>query len=271
MNPNGRMVLHGYKRPGTGNVVGDCFGVGYPPYEQSSSGCSAYRDQLALWRSGYEESIRKYEERPEQIDGYSRINRTYTTYRRDSSDPIEQDKYEKALQVAINAAKSQIAQIDFSDRRMTKLIEQWAPGELIEIDEEGRTPEMRREQATRREERAAAKLERDAKRAAKQAKADARSAAAYAQFKEFERQIAVLAQMPKSPDRALQAKRLNAQMVRVYPYGIVWYGYKDHGPEAKALSAMLVELGLGEYDEKGTYRHFRHVVARGKPEIPPAS
>lgn len=29
------LVLHGYKRPGTGNVHGNCFGMGYPPFELS--------------------------------------------------------------------------------------------------------------------------------------------------------------------------------------------------------------------------------------------
>lgn len=32
---NRKMVLHGYKRPGTGYIEGDCVGVGHPPYELS--------------------------------------------------------------------------------------------------------------------------------------------------------------------------------------------------------------------------------------------
>lgn len=32
---DGRIVLHGYKRPGTGSVHGNCFGTGYQPFELS--------------------------------------------------------------------------------------------------------------------------------------------------------------------------------------------------------------------------------------------
>lgn len=36
------IVIHGYKRPGTGTVHGKCEGVGYPPYELSSKGTAMY-------------------------------------------------------------------------------------------------------------------------------------------------------------------------------------------------------------------------------------
>jgi len=36
------MVLHGYKRPGTGYAEGECHGVGWPPYELSKEGTENY-------------------------------------------------------------------------------------------------------------------------------------------------------------------------------------------------------------------------------------
>ena len=42
LDSRGNLVLHGYQRPGHGYIVGDCFGVGYPPWEVSS-------DRLAEW------------------------------------------------------------------------------------------------------------------------------------------------------------------------------------------------------------------------------
>jgi hypothetical protein len=36
------VVLHGYKRPGQGYLEGECFGNGWPPFELSSEGTSAY-------------------------------------------------------------------------------------------------------------------------------------------------------------------------------------------------------------------------------------
>ena len=46
----GRIVYHGFTRPGRGHIVGDCFGVSYPPYEASCEGTLAYRDKLVLPR-----------------------------------------------------------------------------------------------------------------------------------------------------------------------------------------------------------------------------
>jgi hypothetical protein len=40
---DGKMVHHGFKRPGDGSIHGDCFGVGLPPYECSPEGCHKYR------------------------------------------------------------------------------------------------------------------------------------------------------------------------------------------------------------------------------------
>lgn len=40
---NGRdIVLHGYKRPGTGETHGNCFGYRYPAFELSDEGCKEY-------------------------------------------------------------------------------------------------------------------------------------------------------------------------------------------------------------------------------------
>lgn len=40
------MVLHGYRRPGSGSTVGRCPGVAYPPYELSSEGTIHLRDDI---------------------------------------------------------------------------------------------------------------------------------------------------------------------------------------------------------------------------------
>jgi hypothetical protein len=42
LDSRGKLVLHGYERPGRGYIVGDCFGVGHPPWEVAC-------DRLAEW------------------------------------------------------------------------------------------------------------------------------------------------------------------------------------------------------------------------------
>jgi len=44
----GKLVLHGYKRPGSGTVHGKCFGVGYEPFEVSPKGVSDYLAQQLI-------------------------------------------------------------------------------------------------------------------------------------------------------------------------------------------------------------------------------
>lgn len=43
-----RIVLHGYKRPGTGQVHGNCFGMGYPPFELSAEATQAFNLQVLI-------------------------------------------------------------------------------------------------------------------------------------------------------------------------------------------------------------------------------
>lgn len=45
---NGRMVLHGYKRPGHGSTEGNCFGYGYPAFELKVDGVKAYLNQALI-------------------------------------------------------------------------------------------------------------------------------------------------------------------------------------------------------------------------------
>jgi len=43
-----KMVLHGYQRPGYGEIHGKCFGVGYPAFEISVKGVVAYLDHMII-------------------------------------------------------------------------------------------------------------------------------------------------------------------------------------------------------------------------------
>ena len=46
LSSKGMLVLHGYRRPGHGSIVGDCFGVGSPPWEVSCDALAAYVEEL---------------------------------------------------------------------------------------------------------------------------------------------------------------------------------------------------------------------------------
>lgn len=53
------IVLHGYKRPGTGSTHGSCFGVGYPAFELNVKGTKDYLDSLKAQLMGAEAEVKK--------------------------------------------------------------------------------------------------------------------------------------------------------------------------------------------------------------------
>jgi hypothetical protein len=49
-----QLVHHGYRRPGDGFIVGDCFAVKLPPHEQASHAAEKYKGAAIGWRIGAE-------------------------------------------------------------------------------------------------------------------------------------------------------------------------------------------------------------------------
>ena len=56
------MVHHGYQRPGYGEIVGDCFGVHYQPYELSNEGNVAYKPALNRYRESVVARLKNLED-----------------------------------------------------------------------------------------------------------------------------------------------------------------------------------------------------------------
>ena len=52
------MVKHGYQRPGVGYLIGECFGVGWAPYELSPKACEAWRDRLVDMIANQKQNIK---------------------------------------------------------------------------------------------------------------------------------------------------------------------------------------------------------------------
>lgn len=259
VTPQHRMVHHGYRRPGIGSIIGDCFGVGYPAYEISSEGCSAYRERLAEWRASAERALARYRSRPETVATEPNFRGQVHTFRRDSSDREERHRYETTLRNMTSGAEYTIREIDSSDRRMVELIERWAPAPLVEIDEEGLTPVKRQERDARKTERDAKRAERSQKQAATRAKQIERQARKATTllffFNEFER----LAALPPSRARDDYARDLMFEANKTkhkvdYPYDLHAMRFEIPGPwqqlHARAQKT-LVALGLARPWEHG--------------------
>lgn len=156
----GTLVHHGYRRPGHGEIVGDCPGVGYQPFELSTDAAQAYRDGLLREGRDLERMLREAPSLTE-ITEYSRLRGSSIVYTRDDpSFPRRLEAYTRGLRMKQEHVSVEVA-------RMDRLIADWKPKALTEVNEEQehRTRETKRDERqaqlqSKREEARATAIER---------------------------------------------------------------------------------------------------------------
>lgn len=184
------LVHHGYQRPGIGHILGDCPGVGYPPYEISTRACDAYRHRLIEAIRNANEYIARLQQDPPDLrltfDDYDPVKRRVrrsrpggpaltVTITRDQADALEAqlpgyDKgrysWDERRTWVIDREQARLGELDRSLRRMDELIAEWpGPRPLRTIEEE-----INRQEQSRAEREQAKTALRDAKIAAEVAK-----------------------------------------------------------------------------------------------------
>jgi hypothetical protein len=119
-NDGEKMVLHGYRRPGTGTTHGSCFGVGYPAFELSVKGTKDYLKQVV--EPNYKLKKLKLE----------RLQRDDLEAFEDDRDPMnpktvtkEDPRFQHSLMSARDLAEHvlMLAEADF--KAYTKLVANW--------------------------------------------------------------------------------------------------------------------------------------------------
>jgi len=130
----GKMVLHGYTRPPSwgggrsyGPHHGECFGVGYPPYELSAEGCQAYLDKAlkpSLKKArGYLRDLQSGKITQLEVQERRR-GRNMETIGPDD------DRWDQALDTALWHAKRSVDGLEVEIDRFGKLIKSWSPSPL---------------------------------------------------------------------------------------------------------------------------------------------
>ena len=125
LDSRGNLVLHGYQRPGHGYIVGDCFGVGHPPWEVSS-------DALATWI----ELLKKRSEKAEE-DAVKASKLTTITINRGSDlnprmvtltkgDP----SFEGVIDKRVRDLKQQARWMADDAKRETQRLKTWKPARV---------------------------------------------------------------------------------------------------------------------------------------------
>jgi hypothetical protein len=127
------MVLHGYRRPGHGQAIGECFGVAYKPFEISPEGTIAYRTHLGAVL----ENVRDYLARIEADTEPSIVVRSprgsLVTHLRGT------EGYEAARAREAKSQASRITHLESEIAFLTKKIDRWTPkplpseGQLVEV------------------------------------------------------------------------------------------------------------------------------------------
>lgn len=152
----GLLVHHGYERPGTGEILGDCFGVNRPPHELSPRTATDYL------RLGVVPRIKAIENRirrlgppgePEQIPFrvYNRATRDYDDIPRHKSE-VNQYEWDQRLRSLRVQAGQELEYWQGEVKRLERLIATWQPEPLTTVEEEvAKAAETRAERARQRD------------------------------------------------------------------------------------------------------------------------
>ena len=186
---NGRLVHHGYERPGIGYIVGDCFGVGYPPHEMNVECCAAYLESvnttidqtthylLTLLKPGGPAllTFTRYEGRDDVRGNIVHLSKAEADALEAQLPAYERGRYswQERLHSTIAETRSQLSFWEKERQRIERLISSWTPKPLRTIEEE-----IQKQDQTRKERDDARSRARDEKVAAEVAKTQQRIDAA---------------------------------------------------------------------------------------------
>ncbi len=121
---DGKLVLHGYRRPGDGSTHGQCFGVGYEPYERSTKGCEDYKALLFRHMANLETRLVRLDD-PDFTGTYETKDwRGNVTVHRKG----ESARWERLHENAKRRLKAEIRMVNSDYERMDQLIADWKPG-----------------------------------------------------------------------------------------------------------------------------------------------
>ena len=163
------LVHHGYLRPGDGMIHGDCFCVGYEPYERSPKGCEAWR----FYAMERRETLEKYLAKLTACDV-----RRLTDINVTKSGKIEHidfivgvtnlEIFRRRYDYERSNIQRQITHCEAEITRMDRLIECWTLKDLMTVEEAAARPDPEKE--ARQAEKAAKKKAQQEKRAQLDAK-----------------------------------------------------------------------------------------------------
>ena len=115
------MVLHGFKRPGWGQVHGSCYGVGFPPFELSPEGTKHLVNLLEKRLEGSQNQLKRYQDK-DLAEMYVNVRGEIKKVTRDSKSEYDWNQLvEREIRDVGNVIKS----VDRDIRTLSKLVSSW--------------------------------------------------------------------------------------------------------------------------------------------------
>lgn len=247
LTPDGRLVHHGYQRPGDGAIHGDCRLVHAAPFEVSAEPLrpilADVREALATERAYLDRlvagEVHHLTRRFREWRGPSGV----ATFSRFVSDRYVFDTEERN---AIHASKGNVAHLAREIDRLTRWIETWTAKPIRTVEELARIEAE--DKAAKAAAKAAKNAAKAAAKAAREAKADALAARKAAEFEAIVAEALSLAERKAAgEDIAKPAAKLRSLMKRSNSW-TAW------GIEKSAAADALVAIGLAERTEGRWFR-----------------
>lgn len=254
MSSGFRMVHHGYKRPGDGEIHGDCFGVHYPPYEVSTDGTEQYLGMIELRLSTAREAMQRYESG--EVTELRRLENPYSRHeppRFKLLTPADGWEWRQELQDRMRRLEYEIKGLVREQTRLRALIDGWQRLPVMTLDED--MAQKRAKSDASRAARDAARAVREAKRSAIDQKNAEREAERRELIREYAELFLQLAEQPAANRRAAAGHWAQMHKRKAKK------AYLKFWPEKLGVDEALEALGLarpsrhrqGKYDYATDY------------------
>jgi len=227
------LVLHGYKRPGWGEVVGSCFGVGAQPYEVAFDRLVEYLPVLHNHGAMLQKLIGRLSQKIESLKGFDFPSDEYS------------ERYK--LEMDLEATNNQLWHLGKDIARVENRISNWKPSRIRSFEEIAADVRAKKESSAA--ERYAARSAKEEKIAATKAKQADLAARRHAIVESFRSQFIELAQRGD----VVSAHKLYNEMMKKK------YSFFNSYPRELGIDSVLEQLGLATPSAYGGYNYRRYV------------
>lgn len=222
---DGKMVHHGFKRPGHGSIEGDCYGVYAVPYQVSCDLVKKYLSVVSEQIVSAEARLLALET-PGTVKTLTKMSGPRSIYRKTETYTLGETPMHVWNRELERAAADVRGRIYFMKKDITRLearIAAWKPAPIRTIEE--REAEEKAVKDVRAAERVAARQMRADKAAATKAKQEALQAKREAIKQDFKSRFLALAEAPESSMR----KELACGIAREMGMKKYFFFYADEG------------------------------------------